>query len=575
MRPETVRALLALVATALLLGYCAHLCTDENHPRQVAAMRRLRAGFPTLRLLSSVIAAMLCWAWVMRVCAQHQIDFLAVFEFPRKHSVTWQEVLEHAALSSFGLAAATTIYLRGQPGAASPPAASSSPARAPPPTHHAATPSPFGVEIAVEEAEEAVAAVETAIVTHAQEYVLPAFTVCFVVSLLWPFRRSARHARNAFGRVLLRCLKLPFGRDVKFVDFFLADWGCSLVIPAMDLFYASCYYVHGYSSDGYHSNHVHGGLHHRIVLPRHTVNGRPANAHPGAAAAGDDATSADPFDAASTPCAWERYYFALAAVPYVWRACQTVRMYRRTRNRAHLCNHAKYQSFLVDFAVKQAYTLRPTSAPLYYAAWGTHTVAEVFGFLWDLTMDWGFIGHLCDAWAGVAGPRAAASTSGGGGETELVTVTPARQKPPTTAAAPPADAAEATARRGPPKRLLLFRHKVVYVLAAAFDFVGRFFYVAAELWLSRSISPPWLLLIQSYLEIARRAVWAVFRLENENVANLEAYRPMGLPSPYEAHRGLPAPATGADGGNGESPGVAPKKLSRDFPPPLCLDSDAV
>lgn len=366
---------------------------------------------PMLRLIAALLLCLGCWSWVLRTCVQYQINYLDVFGFPYTQSVTWHEILELSSLTSFGLVITiiVTFYVS----------------------------SPWF------------------------EYVVPLFVLFLLILLLVPPKQTQRRARSALFSVLQRCVCLPFTRKIQFVDFFVADWCCSLAVPLMDVLYVFCYYfIHRpFSSSGQRTMsqimlnphigqwHPHESTSHRLVHHVHR-------------------------DACRCNDAAERYYFVLALVPFAWRAAQTAKMYITTKNKVHIVNHFKYQSFIMDFSIKLVYALYPSSSLLLKMSWASHIFSEFYGLCWDILMDWGFI-------------------------------------------------------RGR-SRALLLQSPWIYWMAGAFDFAGRFCFIPAELWLKPNMSGPELLALQGGIEIIRRTVWSLFRLENENVSNLEAYR---MPTP--------------------------------------------
>ncbi|KAJ4456867.1 putative xenotropic and polytropic retrovirus receptor [Paratrimastix pyriformis] len=168
-------------------------------------------------------------------------------------------------------------------------------------------------------------------------------------------------------------------------------------------------------------------------------------------------------------------------LPYFWRAMQTLRMFRDThRWFPHLVNFGKYCFQLtamissVLFSVeagKDAYTW-PWSP--WGTAWiGVLAVSSVYSFLWDIIMDWGLFR-----------PRS---------------------------------------RNCLLRDDLLFQRRSFYWLAILLDLVGRFCWVVtitSQLIFKDTVAVS----LFAAGEVFRRAVWCVFRIENECVNNFEHYR---------------------------------------------------
>ena len=77
----------------------------------------------------------------------------------------------------------------------------------------------------------------------------------------------------------------------------------------------------------------------------------------------------------------------------------------------------------------------------------------------------------------------------------------------------------------------MYRHKWVYIAVVPYDFIGRFIWTLTIVPNFLSNGLPWLPGLAVYispvlagLELARRAVWAFFRLEREHLDNTSGYR---------------------------------------------------
>ncbi|CUG87815.1 transmembrane protein, putative, partial [Bodo saltans] len=269
--------------------------------------------FPISRLCISLLFAGVCWSWVLFTFERRKINYLYVFEFSQTASTTWMQCLEYSLLMFFLCCLFSVLYVRASlhkdPSADCYSSAAGFPFLAP--------------------------------------YMMPTFLVIWISSLVFPIRHVFWKTRNAFARVFFQCMHLPFG-DVRFVEFFVADWGTSMVIPCGDLLYLLCFYT--------------------------------AEAH----SAFTNSPSGVCLDVQ------KKYNFPVAMIPYFWRGCQTFKMYKKTGIKAHLVNHGKYQSFLIYFVISWAYALWPCDA-LNVLSWIMHFVAEVYAWVWDILMDWGWI----------------------------------------------------------------------------------------------------------------------------------------------------------------------------------------
>eukprot|EP01012_Entosiphon_sulcatum_P027838 TRINITY_DN335_c1_g1_i1.p1 TRINITY_DN335_c1_g1~~TRINITY_DN335_c1_g1_i1.p1 ORF type:complete len:617 (-),score=82.83 TRINITY_DN335_c1_g1_i1:74-1900(-) len=250
----------------------------------------------------------------------------------------------------------------------------------------------------------------------------PVFTVIMVTGFLGflflPLKRAFHTSRwyllNTLGNILI----LPFGKRVKFRQFFVTDWLTSMSQSIADLFYTACYF---------------------------------ANAD---------------LDAESLPqctSATAKWKHVLLWLPFFWRLCQCGKMYLLTQNRLHLLNAGKYTVALIYIILTALYTVFPAlEVPVILMRFAS----QIYSFTWDVYIDWGWI-------------------------------------------------------KGK-NRNRMFPKLWVYGLAIFLNFVGRFLWVTslAKLWKWPEIER-WFFAL---LEIARRAHWSVYRLENEHCNNIEKYR---------------------------------------------------
>jgi hypothetical protein len=92
--------------------------------------------------------------------------------------------------------------------------------------------------------------------------------------------------------------------------------------------------------------------------------------------------------------------------------------------------------------------------------------------------------------------------------------------------------------------LLLFFQ--AYCFATFFDLPLRLTWIASMMsWFGRPDTYHVASVIMSFVEISRRCMWALFRLEHEHLVNVEGYRavsavPLLLQPTHDGHLGIPA-----------------------------------
>jgi hypothetical protein len=319
---------------------------------------------------------------------QRRINYLYVFEFSQAASASWMQVLEYGLLMLLLSILSTVLFARST----------------------------------LRDEREACYSTAVGFPT-ATPYIMPVFMALLVGSIAFPIRHVFFRTRNSFFRVFRQCLKLPFV-DVRFVDFFVADWGTSLIVPCGDLFYVVCYYTAGLND---------------------VINDHPTKM-----------------------CANARHdwNYPVVIIPYFWRGCQTLKMYFKTKKIAHLINHGKYQSCILFFVLEWANALWPSDA-LNICVWISRVWAQLYCWVWDVLMDWGWISGK--------------------------------------------------------KRIMMFPGRV-YVIAAIVDFCLRMYWIFVVLYIQPAIGKDYTYLLQGTVEVFRRSMWSIFRIENENVNNLELYR---------------------------------------------------
>eukprot|EP01065_Artemidia_motanka_P029540 TRINITY_DN35637_c0_g1_i1.p1 TRINITY_DN35637_c0_g1~~TRINITY_DN35637_c0_g1_i1.p1 ORF type:complete len:721 (+),score=232.17 TRINITY_DN35637_c0_g1_i1:109-2271(+) len=166
------------------------------------------------------------------------------------------------------------------------------------------------------------------------------------------------------------------------------------------------------------------------------------------------------------------YKYFLTCLPFLWRLSQCLHMYNRTRRKAHLINAGKYVALVLPDVIPLFFLAATgkTSGAHWHKFWA-YSIAKTYAFAWDIMMDWGFAGH-----AGVPGFN---------------------------------------------RRKTTFK-KPVYLAAGLYNLLARFAYIIPYLpgWPGGEVLDTTLAIV----ELSRRASWSVFRMENENVNNLEKYR---------------------------------------------------
>jgi len=166
-------------------------------------------------------------------------------------------------------------------------------------------------------------------------------------------------------------------------------------------------------------------------------------------------------------------------LPSWYRAAQCVRRFRDTKALPHLANTLKYSFGLIDCALvylTAVYSQDPLH-PYIHQAWLINKLIQtVYSYYWDISMDWGLI-----KFEGI--------------------------KPVWT------------------RQRMLYKYRSIYVLAMIEDFVLRFCWLYSFLLKHYGILPIQIdNTIFAALEIIRRIIWNLFRVENEHVNNCGDFR---------------------------------------------------
>eukprot|EP01059_Diplonema_ambulator_P035961 TRINITY_DN8727_c0_g1_i3.p1 TRINITY_DN8727_c0_g1~~TRINITY_DN8727_c0_g1_i3.p1 ORF type:complete len:720 (+),score=102.39 TRINITY_DN8727_c0_g1_i3:165-2324(+) len=190
--------------------------------------------------------------------------------------------------------------------------------------------------------------------------------------------------------------------------------------------------------------------------------------------------------------------------PYVWRFLQCVTMLKVTKNKAHVFNGVKYFICLVILVVGSV--AQNTEYALAWHLWVLITfVGQCYAWLWDFLMDWGWkLYDFSTFWSGSASERNPhAKPRVPGVRSPLVNR---------------ADGMFKTRRR----HLSWVLHSMCIPLDL---FCRLLFFTTIDEGLSPWLPDPRMLaLVLGIIEISRRCVWNVLRIENEQLHNLESYR---------------------------------------------------
>ena len=305
---------------------------------------------------------------------------------------------------------------------------------------------------------------------HFTVVVLLLVAVCLVIPLPileWDTRKSTL-------RAIWRCMfevpaKLLFYKNedlvtIQFRDFFLADQLVSASIFLGDLYYCGCFSFYVLTSSG---SSVRGTSPGDLIAASECMQTNNA---------------VKPF---------------IICLPYIWRLCQCVIMMKVTKNRVHIANGVKYSLGLLVLVVGDL--ARRSQSDYFYIVWVMVTLSgQLYSWFWDFIMDWGW--KLFD-WNILWRTRRSHSRS--------TNMTPML----------PAGAAFKTRRIHLP---WLFHASCI-----PGDLIFRLlFFTTIDEGLSPFLPDPRLLsLCLGVIEIFRRCIWNVLRIENEQLHNLESYRP--------------------------------------------------
>lgn len=292
----------AMIAATIL--YTCHV-VFELEPDQSVQDDFFHA-FDAFRLFFALNLSFICWSFVLLAFSRLQVNFLFIMDLSRSLSSTWLQVLEIGTFNMWLFITFVVLFVRSKVTVVQTPCTK-----------------PFDKRF-----------------PYLEQYFLPVYCALFAAFLAYPIRHVFRKTRNAFFKTLWRCLKLPFGSDVRFADFLLAEWATSYVVTAGDFCYLLCYYF------------ADAGECHRVKY---------------------------------------RYSIPISALPFFWRACQTYKKYMATDNKLHRINFSKYVTCLLYMACMWWHAMAPNSTVAIVFLWLAFFVSQTFYVVWEVLVDWGWM----------------------------------------------------------------------------------------------------------------------------------------------------------------------------------------
>eukprot|EP00088_Acartia_fossae_P029076 TRINITY_DN2988_c0_g1_i11.p1 TRINITY_DN2988_c0_g1~~TRINITY_DN2988_c0_g1_i11.p1 ORF type:complete len:534 (-),score=108.41 TRINITY_DN2988_c0_g1_i11:1518-3119(-) len=275
-------------------------------------------------------------------------------------------------------------------------------------------------------------------------FVMPVFLVgIMIVFMLNPTKTLKYGARSWSLKVVFRIFSAPLFY-VGFADFWLADQMNSLSQALKDFQFLICYYISG------------------II----------------------DGEWSGPTAGTCSDSGW--WLVAIVAMLPAWfRFAQCLRRYRDTREAfPHLANMGKYSTTIITVIFSLFYNkYRGEDGEIvFYTLWLiSHTVSSVYGYIWDIKMDWGFFTRNA-------------------GENKFL------------------------------REEIVYSSKNYYYFAIVEDLVIRFSWVYLHVIKTRhndgTINVPIEIVVTLFacLEVMRRFIWNFFRLENEHLNNCGKFR---------------------------------------------------
>ena len=179
-----------------------------------------------------------------------------------------------------------------------------------------------------------------------------------------------------------------------------------------------------------------------------------------------------------------------STVPGIWRALQCLRRYYDTRNAfPHLVNCGKYSFTILFYMSLSIYRIHQTTQlkALFVVC---ATINSVYCSIWDLAMDWSLLNPYA--------------------ENPFL------------------------------RDVLGYKHPSLYYIAMVIDPILRFNWVFYAIFSSELQHSALLSFFVGFSEVCRRAMWTLFRVENEHCTNVGRFRASrDVPLPYE----IPSPTS--------------------------------
>ncbi|KAH9308593.1 hypothetical protein KI387_036504 [Taxus chinensis] len=194
-------------------------------------------------------------------------------------------------------------------------------------------------------------------------------------------------------------------------------------------------------------------------------------------------------DNGTAACTHNKLYREMAYVvsflPYYWRALQCARRWVEEGDANHVANLGKYVSAILAAGTRLTYAMQPNNNNWWLLLVVlTSTIATVYQLYWDFVKDWGLLNpHSKNPWL---------------------------------------------------RDELLLKHKIIYFLSMAFNFLLRLAWVQSIMHLNLGrfgyrITD----FVLASLEVIRRGHWNFYRLENEHLNNVGKYRAVkSVPLPF-------------------------------------------
>lgn len=283
----------------------------------------------------------------------------------------------------------------------------------------------------------------------------------------WPSRICRGKYKASLAMCLARTAVAPFCA-VSFADNIVGDVLTSLAKPLQDIAPVLCYI---FSAHPQTEEHVHKFRHHGNTCPTWVA---------------------------------ELALPIIGGAPFWFRAMQCARRFRDTKESKHMLNFGKYVASLLVVVVT-ASSLQDSSL----AVFGVSAIATLYAFAWDVTMDWGLT----------------RSTLFRGEAASLQQRQREADSAVFFARTPPALSAHQRPPQSDVRRVFKRRH---YLVAACIDFCARVTWVNTLMPISLVtndiVNREIVKAAVSAIEIIRRAMWAIIRIEYEQVSNAAGFR---------------------------------------------------